>query len=178
MALDRGAGQNGVMRFASALVPLACGLVFVFVANIPVSLVSGQVPPPLLALVPVYFWCLVRPDLMTPAASFVIGLLEDMLSGGPPGIWTLSFVLTYALVARQRDSFASLSGLAAVVGFTSTAAVCCALAWITMAVINWNPPPLSPIVGELVMTVLFYAPTALLVGWLHRRLVGPLRSDI
>jgi hypothetical protein len=36
----------------------------------------------------------------------------------------------------------------------------------------------SPIVGELIMTVLFYAPVALLVGWLHHRLVGALRSDI
>ena len=178
MALDRSSGQSTTLRFASALVPLLCGLLFAFIANIPVSLVSGQVPPPLLALAPVYFWCLVRPDLMTPAASFAIGLFEDVLSGGPPGIWTLSFVLTYVLVARQRDSFASLSGLAAVVGFASAAAVCCALAWAIMAVLDWRAPPLSPIVGELVMTVLFYAPTALLVGWLHRHLVGPMRSDI
>ena len=42
---------------------------------------------PLLALMPVYFWCLVRPDLMSPAAAFVIGMLEDILSGGPPGVW-------------------------------------------------------------------------------------------
>ena len=166
------------MRFAAAFVPLLCGLLFAFIANIPVSLVGGQVPPPLLALVPVYFWCLVRPDLMTPAASFAIGLVEDILSGGPPGIWTLAFVLTYALVARQRDNFAGLSGLAAVVGFTSAVTLCCAIAWLIMTVINWNPPPVPPIVGELVMTVLFYAPTVLLVGWLHRHLVGPLRSDI
>jgi hypothetical protein len=33
-------------------------------------------------------------------------------------------------------------------------------------------------VGELAMTVLFYVPVTFLVGWLHRRLVGPLRSDI
>jgi hypothetical protein len=91
---------------------------------------------------------------------------------------TLSFVLTYALVARQRDSFASLSGLAAVLGFASAAAFCCEIAWVTVAVLNWRLPPVSPIVGELAMTVLFYVPTALLVGWLHHRLVGPLRSDI
>ncbi|MCP5412955.1 MAG: rod shape-determining protein MreD [Alphaproteobacteria bacterium] len=178
MALERGASQGTALRIVAALVPLFCGLVFAFVANIPVSLASGQVPPPLLALVPVYFWCLVRPDLMSPAAAFAIGLMEDVLSGGPPGIWTLSFVLTYVLVARQRDSFASLSGLAAVVGFTSAAAFCCFIAWLTVGVLNWHLPPLSPIVGELVMTVLFYAPTAMLVGWLHHRLVGPLRSEI
>ena len=60
----------------------------VLISNLPISLTGGLVPPPLLGLMPVYFWCLVRPDLMTPAAVFAIGVLQDMLSGGPPGVWT------------------------------------------------------------------------------------------
>ena len=183
MALERVAGHGTALRIVSAAVPFLCGLVFSFFANIPVSLTSGQVPPPLLALVPVYFWCLVRPDLMTPAVTFAIGLAEDVLSGGPPGVWTLAFVLTYVLVARQRDSFASLSGLAAVLGFASAAAICCAVAWCTVAFLalltqGAHLPPIGPMVSELVITIIFYAPTALLMGWLQRRLVGPLRSDI
>jgi rod shape-determining protein MreD len=171
------------LRYLAALVPLLCGLVCVFISNIPVSLLGGVVPPPLLALVPVYFWCLVRPDLMTPAVTLAIGLTEDILSGGPPGVWTLSFVLTYALVARQRDSFAGLSGLAAVVGFAAAAAFACASAWLTVAALAFLTPgayrpPLSPILSELAMTVLFYVPTVYLIGWLHRALVGPMRSDI
>ena len=49
------------------------------------------------------------------------------------------------------------------------------LAFLTPGV---NLPQLAPIIGELAMTVLFYAPTALAAGWLHHRLVGPLRGDI
>ena len=79
---------------------LAC-----FIANIPVSILGGLVPSPLLALVPVYFWCLVRPDLMTPAVALTIGFGEDVMSGGPPGVWTLSFVLAYALVAAPAGQF-------------------------------------------------------------------------
>lgn len=171
------------LRFLAALVPLLCGLICVFIANIPVSLLAGLVPSPLLALVPVYFWCLVRPDLMTPAAALVIGFAEDLMSGGPPGVWTLAFVLTYALVARQRDSFAGLSGLAAVLGFAGACAFACAVAWITVASLAFltpglHLPPLAPIVGELVMTVLFYVPTALVVGWVHHKMVGASRGDI
>ena len=55
--------------FLAGLVPLLFGLACVFIANIPVSILGGLVPSPLLALVPVYFWCLVRPDLMTPAEA-------------------------------------------------------------------------------------------------------------
>ena len=179
-SLERAAPPR--FRFLVALIPALCGLLFVFIANIPVSLLGGLVPAPLLALVPVYFWCLVRPDLMTPAVAFMIGFAEDILSGGPPGIWTLAFVLTYGLVARQRDSFAGLSGLAAVVGFAAASAIVCAVAYLTVAGLGllsgMHLPPLVPIVGELAMTVLFYAPAAWVVGWLHHKLVGAARGDV
>ena len=181
-SLER-AGAAPRFRFLVVLVPMLFGLLCVFIANIPISVLGGLVPPPLLALVPVYFWCLVRPDLMTPAAVLAIGMAEDLLSGGPPGVWTLAFLLTYALVARQRDSFAGLSGLVAVVGFGAATAFACAIAWLTVAGLAFitpaaHMPPLGPIIGELAMTVLFYAPTALVVGWLHHRLVGASRGDI
>lgn len=181
-ALER-TGSHSRFRYAGALTPLLTGLCFVVIANFPVSLLAGLVPSPLLGLVPVYFWCLVRPDLMTPGAAMAVGLAEDILSGGPPGVWTLAFVLTYALVARQRDSFAGLSGLAAVVGFAGAALFACAVAYLTVAGLNLlspegHVPSLVPIVSELAMTVLFYIPTTLVVGWLHHRLVGASRGDI
>jgi rod shape-determining protein MreD len=181
-SLER-AGAPLRFRFLAVLMPLLCGLVCTFLTNIPVSVLGGLVPPPLLALVPVYFWCLVRPDLMSPAAVLAIGFAEDVLSGGPPGVWTLSFVLTYALVARYRDSFAGLSGLAAVVGFSAAATFACALAYCIVAALAFltpgaHMPPIGSSVSELAMTVLFYAPTVLVVSWLHHRLVGASRGDV
>jgi rod shape-determining protein MreD len=180
--MERTGAQPRFRNFAG-LVPLFTGLLLELTANTPISLLAGLVPSPLLGLIPIYFWCLVRPDLMTPIAVMAIGLAEDILSGGPPGVWTLAFVLTYALVARQRDSFAGLSGVAAVVGFAGAALFACTTAYLTVAVLallspNGHVPPLLPIVSELAMTVLFYVPTALVVGWVHRRLVGALRGDI
>ncbi|MFO1248348.1 MAG: hypothetical protein U1E93_09040 [Alphaproteobacteria bacterium] len=171
------------LRFLVVAVPLLFGLTCVFIANIPVSLLGGLVPSPLLALVPVYFWCLVRPDLMTPAVALTIGFGEDVMSGGPPGVWTLAFVLTYALVARYRENFAGLSGLAAVLGFAAASLFACTTAWITVAFLAFltpglHPPPLAPMVGELAMTILFYVPTTLVAGWLHHKLVGASRGDI
>ena len=64
---------------------------------------------------------------MTPAAVFAIGMLQDMMAGGPPGVWTLSFVVTYAVMTRQRDAFAGLSGLGAVLGFAAAALIACAV---------------------------------------------------
>jgi rod shape-determining protein MreD len=182
VGLERVASLNR-FRIVVMLTPLSCGLICSFLTNIPISILGGIVPPPLLALVPIYFWCLVRPDLMTPAAALAIGFVEDLLSGGPPGVWTLSFVLTYALVARYRDSFAGLAGLAAIIGFAAASSFACAMAYFIVAALAFltpgaHSPPIGSSVSELAMTVLFYAPTVLVVSWLHHKLVGASRGDV
>ena len=68
-------------------------------------------------------------------------------------------------------------------GFAGAALFTCACAYLTVAALallspNGHLPPLLPIVSELAMTVLFYVPTALVVAWVHRRLVGASRGDI
>jgi rod shape-determining protein MreD len=163
-------------KVLSALLPVMCGFIGVLLSNLPITVFGGLVPPPLLGFIPIYFWCLIRPDLMTPAATFAIGLLQDVMSGGPPGVWTLSFVIAYAVIQRQRDAFAGLSGLAAVLGFGTATLIVCLVAYLITAVL-YRAAPLGPVVAELAITVLFYVPGALVVGALHRRLVGPLRSD-
>ena len=182
VSLER-AGTSTRFRSLTGLTPLCCGLFCTFLTNIPVSLLGGLVPPPLLALVPVYFWGLLRPDLMTPVAVLAIGVAEDVLSGGPPGVWTLSFVLTYSLVSRYRDSFAGLAGLAAVVGFAVAATFACAVAYATVGALAFltpgaHSPPIGSSISELAMTVMFYAPAVLVVSWLHHKLVGASRGDV
>ena len=160
-----------------ASIPFVCALLGVVAANIPVSVFGGTVPPPLLALMPIYFWCLVRPDLMPPAAVLAIGILEDLLSGGPAGVWTLSFVAAYAVVDLERDTFAGLAGLGAILGFAAAMLVAGVTAYLTIAAYYWRLPPVAPIIVEIVVSVIFYIPVAYVLGVVHRRLVGPLRGD-
>jgi rod shape-determining protein MreD len=183
MATLERAGNFTRFRFLTGLTPLLCGLACTLLTNIPVSVLGGAVPAPLLALVPVYFWCLLRPDLMTPVVVLLIGFSEDLLSGGPPGVWTLSFVLTCGLIARYRENFAGLAGLAAVVGFAVAATFACAVAYCIVAALAFitpgaHYPPVGSSIIELAMTVLFYAPAVLVVSWLHHKLVGASRGDI
>ena len=162
----------------AGIIPFACGIFGAVLANLPVSLTSGLLPPPLLALMPVYFWSLVRPDLMPPWAAFVLGLLQDLLSGMPPGVWAASFIAAYALVDRQRDSFAGLSGWAAVLGFGVVAFVANVCAFLLVVFYFRAIPPLTPALGLLVVTVILYAPVAAILAFLHRRLVGSARAHL
>lgn len=161
----------------AALVPFLCSVLAVALANLPVSVLGGLVPPPLLALMPVYFWCLVRPDLMPPALAFAIGILEDLFSGGPPGVWAASFVAAYALIDRQRDSFAGLSGFGAILGFAAAMLAAAGTAYVIVSIYYGQLPPIGPLIVEITVSVLFYIPTAIVLGWIHRRFVGPLRSE-
>jgi len=171
------AGNFMAGRIFSAIIPVALGILGVLVANFPVSLFGGLVPPPLLAFMPLYFWAMVRPDLMTPFWAFTLGVLEDLLSGGPPGVWAASFLAAYFLIDRQRDMLAGLSGVTAIIGFAVTALVACASAYCIVSIYDWKVLPLAPVMAELAMTVIVYVFAVFLLGGIHRRLVGPLRSD-
>ncbi len=70
MAFAERTGSVAALKVFVRFLPFLCGLTCAFISNIPVSLTGGALPPPLLALVPIYFWCLVRPDLMTPTTAF------------------------------------------------------------------------------------------------------------
>jgi rod shape-determining protein MreD len=166
-----------VPALLAATIPFACGVIGAVLANIPVSLVGGLLPPPLLAFMPVYFWCLVRPDLMPPPAALALGALEDLLSGGAMGIWALSFVVAYALVDRERDSFAGLSGIGAILGFAAAVSLVGTVAFVIVAVTYGHFTPLGPVMLQAALTIVLYFPGLWLLNLLHHRLIGPLRSD-
>lgn len=164
-------------RILSNLIPVTLAILGVLVANFPVSFLGGHVAPPLLGFMPLYFWAIVRPDLMTPFWAFFLGVLEDLLSGGPPGVWAASFLAAYALIDRQRDMLAGLSGVGALVGFAIAALTACISAYAIVSILNWTLLPLAPVMGELAVTVILYTFAVFILGGIHRRLVGPLRSD-
>src|SRR6185312_3601712 len=87
----------GPVRLLAAMMPLLLAIGLVLLVNLPVSLTGRLLPAPVLALAAVYYWVLVRPDLMPPPAVFIVGLLEDVLSGGPPGLWAAGFLAAYLL---------------------------------------------------------------------------------
>ncbi|HEX4302898.1 MAG TPA: hypothetical protein VHZ78_08895 [Rhizomicrobium sp.] len=170
---------NSIMggRVLSSIIPVGLSMLGALIANFPVSFFGGLIPAPLLAFMPLYFWAMVRPDLMTPFWVFLLGVLEDFLSGGPPGVWAASFLAAYFLIDRQRDMLAGLSGLGAIIGFAVSALVACGSAYLIVCVYDWHVLPLAPSMAELAMTVLVYVFAVPVLGGIHRRLVGPLRSD-
>jgi rod shape-determining protein MreD len=158
-------------------IPVVLAIMGTLISNIPITFTGDHVPAPLLGLMPVYYFSLVRPDLMTPAWAFAIGLLEDLVAPGAPGVWAASFLATYAIVANQREAFASLSGFPAILGFATAALIAGGTQYILICLLNVHLYPVTPVMGELLTNVVLYVPFATLMGWVNFRFVGPARSE-
>jgi len=165
------------LRFLAALVPFSLAIIGTVAANFPISVTNGFLPVPLFGLMPVYFWGLLRPDLMPPWAALLVGLSEDLLSGGAPGIWALSFVVSYTFIDRQRDSLASLAGYGAILGFATALLIATGAAFAIVAIYYWRLPPIAPVIVSIAINVLWYVPALWFMGKIQHYLVGPLRSD-
>ena len=72
---------------------------------------------------------------------------------------------------------ASLSGIGAIAGFAVASLAACTCAYVIVGFYYWHLPPVAPLLVELAMTVLFYIPAVFVMGIVHRRVVGPYRSD-
>jgi rod shape-determining protein MreD len=171
------ATMSFVFRAIVALTPVLLGIFALIIVNLPLSLTGGLIPAPLLALAPVYFWSLVRPDLMPPVAALGLGLLEDLLSGGAPGVWGGGFLAAYFFAERQRDQLAGLSGSGAILGFAAAMFVAAGVAYILAALAYWQTPPVGPLLLQSAVTVAFYPLVAVLMNRIHRSFIGSRRDD-
>ena len=168
---------GSLTRFFAAMVPLGMAILGSIIANFPVSFTNGFLPAPLFGLMPVYFFGLMRPDLMPVGAALLVGVCEDLLSGGTPGIWAAGFVACYIFIDRQRDSLASLANFGAIIGFAAGLMVAVTTAFAIVAVYHWRLPHLAPVAATLVANVLWYVPALLLMTKTQHHVVGALRGD-
>jgi rod shape-determining protein MreD len=164
-------------RFFAAMVPFGLAMLGCLVANFPVSFTNGFLPAPLFGLMPVYFFGLMRPDLMPAGAALLAGAAEDLLSGGTPGIWAAAFVACYIFTDRQRDSLAGLASFGAILGFAAALMVAVATAFAAVALYHWRLPHVAPVAATLAANVLWYIPALWLMTSMQHHVVGPLRGD-
>jgi rod shape-determining protein MreD len=164
-------------RFLPNCVPVLFAFLGVLLTNTPVAVFGIWVPAPMYALMPVYYWCLVRPDLMSPGWVLLIGLGNDVLSPAPVGVWAASFVLTYAVLDKQRDAFAGLSGWGAILGFATTALIACTANYSINSILAWKLLPMNDTIKEFAVTSMMYGFALPVLGIVHRKVVGPLRSE-
>lgn len=159
---------------ARQAIPMTLAMLLVLLSTLPASLEVFRETAPAWVLITIFHWSVFRPDLMPVQAVFVIGLLQDLLLGLPPGASALIYVVvcgTAGRIARLstgRSFFKLWLLFAAVATGAAILRHVIMIAWYTRLI---DPAP--ALIG-LTLTIGIYP----LVGWLFVRLQKGLLAHV
>jgi rod shape-determining protein MreD len=123
--LDAGARQ---------LTPFGLTLLLSLIGVVPLHVLGLGAVAPVLPLIAIYHWALYRPHLMPAVAVFVIGLLQDTLTGTPIGGSAAVFVIVHGVVNTQRRFFFRKSFAIVWLGFALVSTGAFVVTWVLVSV--------------------------------------------
>lgn len=129
-ARDLANDRNGY-ALVSPVVSLA---LLTMVAIIPWGLPNSlRFLPPMLPFAAVYYWTLNQRGWMPSLLVAGVGLFIDLVTYGPLGFWSLTF-LVGQMLAFWFSGSASNTGLSRVLGYTLAVAIVCGVQWVTASI--------------------------------------------
>ncbi len=131
----------------------------------------GDIMPPL-GFIALFYWSAHRPDLFPPAVAFLVGLLNDVVSGLPLGVSAFLFTVANQLLWRQRRFFAGLSFMMLWSGFALSSFILMVAQWSIVGVVNWQAPPFLPIFVQTLLGVALFPLPCWAMIQLQRRLLS------
>lgn len=142
--------------FYQVSIPFVVALFCVLLTMLPLGLSPGIVIAPTFGLMAVFYWGLYRPDLMPPMIVFLVGLFQDLISGGPLGLWALVYLAVYGVVVSQRLFFIGKAFLAIWFGFGVTILIGGMIAWVVSSLyFGALLSPVSVLVQALLSFILY-----------------------
>ena len=143
-------------RTLRGAIPVTVTVVLVFAGSLPWRLPAFVEVTPAFAPMAVFYWTIYRPERFPYAATFGIGVLQDLLSGTPLGMTALVLLTVQGVVASQRTFFRGKPFLVIWWGFSLTMPAVGLLSWIIgSACFGAIVPPL-PIVVQVILTLLIF----------------------
>ena len=128
---------------------------------------------PMMVLASLYYWAIYRPTMMPLVIVFVIGLFEDIVSGGPMGANAVIYLIAFGLVAGQRRVFLGKSFGVVWWGFMLVAGAAETLRWILISALGGLVMDPMPGLFSYISSVAIYPVLSLLLSALHRILPMP-----
>lgn len=145
-----------IEHYPRNLAPFLSALVLLLLTVVPFHIPAYAVIVPMLPLTAVYYWGLYRSDLLPAIAVFLIGLLQDLLSGAPVGLNAGVLLLVYGTVVSQRRYLLHESFSIAWASFMVVAAGASILQWAVLSVLDWSMRGPGPAVFQYFLTIALY----------------------
>lgn len=162
---------ENLFRLLRAAAPTLLGLFGALVLAAPIRLFEGFAPTPILPLVIVFFWSIYGPDYMPPFSVFLIGLVQDLLTGAPLGLWPAVYLVTQYIVLSQRAYFLGREQKVVWIGFALAAAGAGLILWLVMSLMSGALLPVRFLMLQLAATVAIYPLFGAVFRELHHRVL-------
>jgi rod shape-determining protein MreD len=143
---------------------LSIGLVLLTVLPSGIPALAAVAPP--LALMSIYHWTVYRPNQLPVSGVFAIGVMHDLLTGSPLGLFTLVFLTAFGITLTQRRFVAGKSFLIYWFGFALIAAGALFESWVLACL--WTFTLIDPraVVFQYLVTIgLFPLVAGLFLRW-------------
>lgn len=157
-----------VDRFGRNLTPAAITIVLLLTVAVPAPAPGAPPLAPALVLISVYYWTIHRPDLMRPSTLFVIGVMQDLLTGGPVGINSLILVALHWVLLTQRRLFLAGTFVFMWFGFALTLVSAIAAQWLFYTIANVALLPAQAPAFQALLTLALFPPVAWAFMQVHR----------
>ncbi len=141
---------------ARSLSPLVITLLLIMLGMVPLQVPHIAPVVPALGLIAVYYWAVHRPDLMTVWAIFLVGLFQDLVSGGHVGVGILALLAVHIVIDTQRRFFARASFQALWVLFAPVAVGALSLMWLLNSLLQGAFVGAGPVLFQYLTTVAAY----------------------
>ncbi|WDI32053.1 hypothetical protein PUV54_02465 [Hyphococcus flavus] len=162
---------ENLLRLMRAMAPTILGVLGVLMLAAPIRLFEGAVPTPIIPLVIVFFWSVYGPDYMPSVSVFLIGLLQDLLTGGPLGLWPAVYLVTQFIVLSQRAYFLGREQKVVWIGFALASSLAGIILWLVMSLMSGVLLPMTALALQLLATIFIYPVFGIVFGELHRRVL-------
>jgi len=158
-----------VGRDSNALWPSVAG----FIVSLVLALVLYTAPSsvgglpdltPSLPLIALYIWAVRRPWFVSPPVILLVGLLQDLISGGVMGVWALAYLAAFA-IARPRSDEGAADLVPLTVRFVVLSLLAFGFAWGVGSAAIGVPAGVMQLITKAIVTILVIP----MLGWVFAR---------
>ncbi len=160
-----------IMRIAGGATPALLGFLGVLLLASPIRLFGGALPTPVIPLIIIYFWSLYSPAHLPAASVFFMGILHDLLTGGPIGLWPTVYLVMQQIAISQQAYFLGRELRVVAIGFAVACLVVSLILWLAMSLLSATLLPPGGLLWQMLVTALCFPIFAMAFGRLHRRVV-------
>jgi rod shape-determining protein MreD len=156
----------------ASLLPVAT-TVLAMLLSIQAMPIPGYAPvTPAFTLMTAYHWMIYRPDLLPALALFIIGTIQDLLSGGLPGVTALLLLFSRAIVSGNRRHFVNRPFPFVWAGFTLLTGGAMLFLWTLHSLLAAELLDFRGTVFRAVLTISVFPVASFLLGRTQRALMS------